>query len=211
MMRWSFLKIAVYSPMIAAALGAGVGCRGEKSADPPVHLNLNMDFQSKFNAQSENTFFKDHRAARIAPMGTIAQGELQEDDHFYRGKVNGEHADKLPMPVTKELLQRGHDRYNIFCRPCHGGAGDGKGTVAARGMIIQPTSYFEPRLQSVPVGHIFDVISNGVRNMPPLRAQIPHADRWAISAFVRTLQRSRVATQDQVPPEELGKISRSAP
>ena len=194
-----------------SALGAGVGCRGEKSANPPVHLNLNMDFQAKFITQTENKFFKDRRATRMPLLGTIARGELKEDDHFYRGRINGELAATLPMPLTKEMLERGHDRFNVYCRPCHGGAGDGKGMVATRGMIIPPTSYFEPRLQSVPVGHFFDVISNGVRNMPPLRAQIPHADRWAIAAFVRTLQRSHAATQDQVPPEELAKIPRSAP
>lgn len=202
---------AILCAMLLLPASALLGCRGEKSAEPPVHLNLNMDFQSKFVPQSENAFFKDKRASRLPVTGTIARGDLQEDDHLHRGKLNGQLAATLPMPVTAALLRHGQDRYGIYCRPCHGGAGDGKGTVALRPIAVAPTSYFEPRLLSVPVGHFFDVITNGVRNMPNLRAQIPAADRWAIAAYVRTLQRSRAATPDQVPPEELAKLARTAP
>lgn len=187
------IRVCVGRWMLVAAAALGLGCQGERSADPPVHLNPNMDFQSKFITQTQNAFFADQRAMRPPVPGTIARGELEDDDHFFRGKSGATYATTLPAQVGTDLtkiLRRGQERYNIYCRPCHGGLGDGKGLVAARNMAVPPTSYFDKRVLGFTLGEFFEVISDGRRNMPPFRYQIPPADRWAIAAYVRTLQRS---------------------
>jgi mono/diheme cytochrome c family protein len=197
------------SRSLGAALGfvaglvllASPACRGSKSADPPIHLNPNMDHQARYNPQSANPFFKDGRAMRPPVKGTIARGELQGDPVAATGRVGGAPAVTPPVPVTKELLIRGRERYAIYCATCHGGVGDGQSLVAGRGMQIPPPSYFTDRIMAMPVGEIYGVITNGVRAMPPLRKLIPTADRWAIAAFVRVLQRSRSATLADVPPD----------
>ena len=187
------LSVPLSLACVLAVSAAVFGCRGEKSADPPVHLNLNMDFQAKFKAQTQNEFFADRRADRSPVPGTIAMGELEEDAHFFAGQVAGAFAKELPAALAKDLkktLARGKDRYDIYCRVCHGGLGDGKGITTTRNMVVQPTSYFDPRVLGMELGEFFEIISNGRRNMPPLRYQIPAADRWAIAAYVRVLQRS---------------------
>lgn len=186
-------SVAFLATAVLAAATLVLGCQGEKSSDPPVHLNLNMDFQAKFRPQSKNDFFLDQRASRPPVAGTIAIGELEEDAHLYEGKVDGAWAKELPAALAKDAkatLARGKERYDIYCRVCHGGLGDGKGMATTRNMAVQPTSYFDPRVMGMALGEFFEIISNGRRNMPPLRYQIPAADRWAIAAYVRVLQRS---------------------
>ena len=99
-----------------------------------------------------------------------------------------------------QLLKRGQERFNIYCAPCHGQTGDGQGIVVQRG-YLPPPSYHQDRLRKMPDGYIFDVITNGVRNMPSYRHQVPVADRWAIVSYLRALQRSQNATINDIPPE----------
>ena len=178
------------------------GCRGTTSTHPPIHLNPNMDQQSRFDPQEPNPFFEDGRAMRPPVPGTVPVPVGSTDVGFLTGKQGEAFLEALPQGTALDLalLQRGRQRYDIYCAPCHDLSGMGKGTVVARGML-PPPSFHDARLRSLPVGQLFDVITHGVRNMPPYGPQIPPADRWAIAAYVRTLQRSRIATAAQVPPE----------
>ena len=189
------IQIVVFGVAVLTA-----GCRGQTSADPPIHLNPNMDDQARYDAQEKNPFFADQRAMRPMVPGTVAWGNLDADDHLYRGRTDGELVTALPdgMTLNRALLERGQERFGIFCTPCHDGAGTGKGIVVQRGMN-PPPSYHTDRLRTAPLGYFFEVVSNGVRTMPSYRAQISPEDRWAIAAYVRALQLSRVATLDEVP------------
>lgn len=179
-----------------------LGCtRGRPSEQPPIHLNPNMDYQEKYVPQGPSRFFADGMAMRLPVAGTVARGELFEDRAYYYGRDEIDSLiATLPVSVTMELLQRGQERYNIYCSPCHSRTGDGQGIVVKRGMIPPPT-FHEERLRRLPDGYIYDVISNGIRNMPSYRHQISVADRWAIVAYFRALQRSHNATIDDVPVE----------
>ena len=185
---------------VGAALICVAGCRGNKSSEPPIHLQQNMDFQKKFEAQEQNTFYKDGRAMRPPVPHTVARGELRKDDLMFRGTQEGKKATKTPMPITAKLLKRGQARYNIYCAICHGGLGDGQSVLRQRKIAVAPTSYHEDRLLKEPIGHFYDVISNGIRNMQGYAAQIPVHDRWAIAAYVRALQIAGNASLAQVPP-----------
>lgn len=170
------------------AVVAFVGCRGNRSESPPIHLQQNMDFQKRFEAQEENPFFKDARAMRPQVAGTVALGELRESNAFYRGTRGGTKTDRIPVRLSQSLLERGKERYGVYCAYCHGHSGDGKGIMVTRRITVQPTSYLEPRLLHEPIGHYFQVITRGIRNMRGLGSQIPARDRWAIAAYVRALQ-----------------------
>lgn len=184
-----------------------VGCfRGRPAEDPPIHVNPNMFAQPKYKAQSESKFSDDGATMRTPVAGTVARGELNEADSFYRGRDD---RDSLlvasPMPLTTQLLARGQGRFNIYCSPCHGQIGNGQGIIVQRG-YLPPPSYHQDRLRQATDGYVFDVITNGVRNMPSYRQQIPVADRWAIVAYVRALQRSQNASINDVPPELRGTV-----
>lgn len=196
-MRFAFSNL-VCGALLAAVLVAG--CRGSRSESPPIHLNPNMDQQDRFDPQEPSSFFADGRAMRPPVPGTIARGSLREDDHLYRGKVGDTYATTLPAGVTldQKLLERGQKRYDIYCAPCHDQSGQGRGIIVERGLTPPPT-YHSDRLRTAPLGYVYEVVSNGVRTMPSYAAQIPVHDRWAIVAYVRALQLSRVATLDQIP------------
>jgi mono/diheme cytochrome c family protein len=184
------------------------GCfRGMPSDKPPIHINPNMDHQPKFNAQSANPFFADGAAMRVPPAGTVAQGKLHEDDAFWRGidSTSGAALTMSPVPVTTEGLKRGQERYNIYCSVCHGQTGDGKGIMLKKG-YVPPPSFHSDLIRGYPDGQIFKTISDGVRNMPAYKSQIPVADRWLIVNYLRALQRSQHATIADVPSEERGRI-----
>jgi mono/diheme cytochrome c family protein len=189
--------------LTAAAIVAG--CRGETSADPPIHFIGDMDWQPKYQANQASPLFEDGRAMRPLVEGTVAQGELREDDAMYRGKTGDAYVATVPVPVDEALLARGQDRFNIYCTPCHDKSGSGHGMAVKRGYPI-PLDLASDRVRGLPDGQIFDVITNGVRNMPSYRKQIPVADRWAIVTWVRVLGRSQHATIDDVPGEQRGKI-----
>jgi mono/diheme cytochrome c family protein len=188
---------------VAVILLVAAGCRGTVSDKPPVHPVLNMDFQEKFEAQEKNDFFADGRAMRTPVAGTVARGFLREDTEFYTGRhENGALVAKNPLPVTPELLSRGQHRFNIYCSPCHGEAGDGQGIISTGGYGLVPaTSYHDDRLRSIEDGHFFDVITHGIRTMQPYGYQIKPHDRWAIVAYIRALQRSQNAAASDVPAE----------
>ncbi len=165
-----------------------------------------MHDQPKYEPLEASPFFEDGRSARPILPETVARGYLREDAHLYTGKAGNEYADTFPFPITGEVLERGRERFNIFCSVCHGRLGDGEGMIARRG-FRRPPSYHIDRLRQAPVGHFFDIITNGFGAMPDHATQIPVRDRWAIIAYIRALQRSQHATVDDVPPQEREKLT----
>ena len=160
---------------------------------------LDMHVQPRQNPLSHSDFFTDQRSARPPVEGTVARGQLQEDTYFYTGKLGDNPGDYLPFPATKAVLERGRERYNIFCAPCHSRLGDGNGFVPQRGFARKPPSFHIVRLQKAPVGYFYDVITEGFGIMPDYASQIPPRDRWSIVAYVRALQLSQNATRADVP------------
>lgn len=195
--------------VVILALLPMVGCMRDLPKDkPPLKLQTNMYAQPRYEDQSQSQFFTDGAAMRTAPEGTVARGFLNEDAAYFTGKDDkGQLAARIPIPVTIDLLKRGQERFNIYCAPCHSRLGDGQGMVVKRGMVPPPT-FHDDRLRTVQDGHIFDVITNGIRNMPPYRYQIPVADRWAIVAYFRALQRSHNATADDLTADERARMAR---
>jgi hypothetical protein len=161
---------------------------------------LDMQVQPKQNPLSRSDFFPDHRSERPLIEGTVARSQMYEDTYLYTGKIGGNFGDYMPFPLTKEVLERGRERYNIYCSPCHALVGDGHGIVPSRGFSRMPPSYHTPEQEKAPLGQLFDVITNGFGVMPDYRAQIAAADRWKIVAYVRALQLSQNATKADVPP-----------
>jgi hypothetical protein len=160
---------------------------------------LDMHVQPRQNPLSRSDFFADQRSERPPVEGTVARGQLHEDTYFYTGKVGNNPGDIMPFPVTREILERGRERFNIFCAPCHSRVGDGNGFVPSRGFARKPPSFHDVRLQKAPLGYFFDVITEGFGTMPDYASQIPPQDRWSIVAYVRALQLSQNATLADVP------------
>ena len=160
---------------------------------------LDMHMQPRQNPLSRSDFFADQRSERPPVEGTVARGQLQADTYFYTGKIGDNPGDVMPFPVTREVLERGRERFNIFCAPCHSRLGDGNGMVPSRGFPRKPPSYHIPRLQKAPLGYFFDVMTNGFGIMPDYASQIPPQDRWDIVAYIRALQLSQNATMADVP------------
>lgn len=191
------------------ALTLALGCRGNPSSEPPLHWQRQMFTQDKGKAQRESTFFLDGRVNRPLVENTVAATSPVEITSYETGRdETGAFVAKWPtqVQVDAQLLNRGQDRYNIYCAPCHDRTGSGNGLVIQRastlGVRWVPTSYFEERLMTAPVGHFFDVITTGVRTMPSYAYQLPIADRWAIVAYVRALQKSQRASLADVPESE---------
>lgn len=186
--------------LISAICFIAAGCVQEMpKQEPGFRLQTNMYRQPRYEAQDAGDFFADGAAMRMPVEGTIARGEFHDDVAYFTGiAVNGDTLKESPVPATMPVILRGQERFNIFCSPCHGRTGDGQGMVVKRGMLAPP-SFVDERLLAVTDGHIFNVISHGIRNMPPYKYQIPVADRWAIVAYFRALQRSQHATQTDVP------------
>jgi mono/diheme cytochrome c family protein len=157
-----------------------------------------MHDQPKAKALRGSVFFADGRSARPAIEGTVARGMLHEDAHLYFGKVDGKLAETFPFPITRAVLERGHQRFDVFCSPCHGRLGNGQGMVVSRG-FKQPTSFHDDRLVSSPPGYYFDVMTNGFGAMQDYSAQVDVSDRWAIAAYIRALQLSQNARLSDVP------------
>jgi mono/diheme cytochrome c family protein len=182
-----------------------VGCRGNKSSDPPVHLIQNMDFQQSYKPQEANTWFLDGRAVRPVPANTVSHGHAKSDKALHEGRgEDGQLIDSLPQGIelNEALLARGEARYNIYCAPCHAKSGYGDGIVTARGLKVPPTSYHSAKQKGMPLGHFYEVITKGKGTMLPYAAQIPVNDRWAIAAWVRVLQVSQDAQLADVPDHE---------
>jgi hypothetical protein len=165
-----------------------------------------MHDQPKFLPLRPSTFFADGRSARPLPEGTVARGHLNEDTVFYTGKgADGKLVTEFPMPVTKDMILRGQQRFNVYCTPCHSRLGDGNGLVVQRG-YRHPPSYYIDRLRQAPVGHFFDVMTNGFGAMPDYAQQVPPADRWAIASYIRALQYSQQASINDVPANARGQL-----
>jgi hypothetical protein len=178
---------------IAALCAVGfVGCQNT--------LRQDMANQPRQNPLSPSDFFADGRSERPTVENTVARGSVQEDSLLVPKESNA-----FPLPLTAELLERGQQRYGIFCTPCHGIQGDGLGMVAMRGMK-HPPSYHQERLRNVPNGYLYDVVTNGFGAMYGYSAQIPPRDRWAIVAYLRALQLSRNIPVGQLPAELREKL-----
>jgi hypothetical protein len=159
-----------------------------------------MQNQPRFNPLRQSDFYASGRSERPVVAHTIARGQLDADTYFYTGMVGPKQpGDLMPFPVTAGVLQRGRERFNIFCSPCHSRLGDGNGMIPQRG-FRHPPSFHIDRLRAAPVGHFFDVITHGLGAMPDYAQQIPPRDRWAIIAYIRALQLSQHATLADVPP-----------
>ena len=165
-----------------------------------------MHDQPKYIPLRPSSFFTDGRSARPLIEGTVARGHLNEDTLYYTGKgPDGKPAKEFPMPVTKELIVRGEQRFHIYCTPCHDRTGNGNGMVVRRGYRRPPT-YHSDRLREQPNGYFFDVITNGFGAMPDYAAQVEPQDRWAIVAYIRALQLSQQASINDVPAEARGQL-----
>ncbi|NJN65765.1 MAG: cytochrome c [Chloroflexaceae bacterium] len=155
-------------------------------------------------ALMQSDFFADGMVARPQVPGTVSQSQALYDEHLSTGKVNGEFVTTFPYTITRSVLRQGQAAFNIYCVPCHGTLGNGRGMVQRRGLTT-PANYHTDRLRGVSPGYIFDVITNGYRNMYPYGSRISLEDRWAIVAYVRALQWSQYATCDDVPDDEAFK------
>jgi mono/diheme cytochrome c family protein len=179
---------------IAATLALVTGCRQD------------MQDQPKYKPLAASRFWDDGTSARPLVENTVARGHVDDNAEFSTGKTaDGAPVDVLPLPLTAQLLERGQQRFNIYCSPCHDRIGTGRGMVVRRGFKAPP-SYHIDRLRQAPVGHFFEVMTNGFGAMPDYRAQVAPADRWAIVAYIRALQRSQQASLSDVPPEAAAKL-----
>ena len=193
--------------------------RRTKSEVPRIHPVTDMDFQPKFKTQAETSLFADSRTMRPPVLGTIARGQLRDDEHFYRGIAASEFAKTFPEqagPVSMAMIVRGRERFNIYCATCHGLAGDGDGIISKRALARADSPAWRPPLSlhsqavlELPIGKVFSTITNGVDrqndgnlSMPAYGPQIPPQDRWAIVLYVLALQRSRNAPLDDLPVNE---------
>jgi len=159
----------------------------------------------RYEAFEASSTFADNRASRTPPAGTVARGWLRDDEALYTGKINGEFVDQFPFAIGRAELERGQQRYNIYCTPCHGRLGDGQGMVVQRG-LRQAASYHQDRLRQEKVGYFYDVITNGFGAMQSYAEQVPVRDRWLIVAYVRALQLSQHASVEDVPADRRGSL-----
>jgi mono/diheme cytochrome c family protein len=183
-------------PLAVALLGllALGGCH-QDMADQPHHEPLEA-----------SAFFDDGLSSRPLVPGTVSRGNLRLDDALYTGRVNGRLVEEIPLEVNEALLERGQNRFNIYCSVCHGQIGNGAGMIPQRG-FRRPPSYHTPRLRGAPAGHFYDVITHGFGAMPSLAHQIAPQDRWAIVAYLRTLQLSQYAKPEMLTPAERNELT----
>jgi mono/diheme cytochrome c family protein len=174
--------------LAALALATLAGCR------------LDMHVQPRYEPLRESRFFADGRASRHPPEGTVARGQLRDDELLYTGLVNGVPSQEFPFPITREVLERGRQSYDVFCAPCHDRTGGGDGMIVQRGYRRPPSMHID-RLRAAPPGYHFDVMTSGFGAMPEYRSQISARDRWSIAAYIRALQLSQHATIADVPAE----------
>jgi mono/diheme cytochrome c family protein len=189
------MRNALLASLVAFCALLDMGCRQD------------MQDQPRYDPLERSAFFADERAARPLVEGVVARGQLSQDAHFYTGKSGGELVDTLPVAVTRAALERGRERFDIFCSPCHGRVGDGAGMIVQRG-YRRPSSFHIDRLREAKVGYLFDVITHGFGVMPAYAAQISPRDRWAIVAYIRALQLSQNARLSDVPVAERTNLQR---
>ena len=187
-------RASMAAAMLVALTGAAA-CRQDMHDGP------------RYKPLAQSDIYPDLRSARPIIEGTVARGFLKDDDVFYTGMQNGAPVEKIPMPLTDAVVQRGQERYNIYCSPCHGVAGDGDGMIVKRG-YKQPTSYHDPRLRNEKAGYFFDVMTRGFGQMPDYAAQVSPKDRWAIVAYIRALQLSQHASVGDLTKVERERLER---
>ncbi len=182
------MRRAIQGRILASAVSllAVAGCRQD------------MHNQPKYKPFRESSLFADGRTERPLVADTVARGELKDDVLLYTGKLGGSFSDQFPYPVTKEMVLRGQQRFDIYCSPCHDRVGNGGGMIVQRG-YKQPPTLHSDRLRSQPAGYFFEVISKGFGVMPSYAAQVPVDDRWAIISYIRALQLSQKASLEDVP------------
>jgi mono/diheme cytochrome c family protein len=192
------------------------GFRGRRSTQPPIEVFPDMNRQAKYKPQAGSRFFADGRADRPLPAGAVPRGRtiaqdpdfLREDDFLYRGRTAaGEFARGFPqqLALDEKFMQRGKERFTIYCAPCHGALGDGQGITKSYGMATT-ASYHDDRIRKMPEGEIFNTITNGKNTMSPYADKLGPEDRWAVIAYVRALERARQGTVVDVPPEHRGDL-----
>jgi mono/diheme cytochrome c family protein len=220
MPKWitAFIVASTAFALIPFAIAAKA--RNSRSSEPHIHIFPDMDFQPKYKSDTAMDLFPDGRANRGEIPGTVARGFFQGDDTFYHGIENGQWTTGFPkqLDINEQLVRRGQNRFNIYCTPCHGYDGHGQGMIPervkalggvwqARNLVEAPTADGKGGVVvQMPNGQLFNTISNGFNTMQGYAAQIPHADRWAIVAYVRALQRAQNASQADVPPALQGSI-----
>lgn len=221
--RIIIFAIALLGLMAFLPFAAVAWVRSAPSPNRPIHLVQDMDYQPRFDTQVVNPLFADDRAMRPQISGVVAMGEAGGDVYFNEGVVGGQWATTPPknVPMDMTMLQHGQARFNIYCAPCHGYAGYGDGIVNLRAFLamsnadgpvygtawVQAKSLHDPTVRDQPIGQVFNTITNGIRNMAGYAAQVPPGDRWAIAAYVKTLQRSQDATLQDVPPEHRASLN----
>ena len=196
-MRYAYLVLA----LAVIATVSVFGFRGSRSTRPPLEVFPDMDRQAKYKHQAASAFFADGRADRPLPAGVVARGNLRTDDELFLGKTSGgDWVRGFPAAITinATLLERGRDRYSIYCVPCHGAIGDGNGITKQYGMGATPT-YHDDRLRKMAEGEIYNTIINGKGNMLSYADKLSAEDRWAVIAYVRALQRAQTGKATDVP------------
>jgi mono/diheme cytochrome c family protein len=212
-MRYAYFTLA----FVVVLLVSVMGFRGSPSTRPPLEVFPDMDHQAKYKPQATSTFFADGRADRPIPAGTVPFGRdsghedpafLRADDFRYGGKApDGSFAKGFPkdLEITRAFVERGQNRFQIYCSPCHGQLGDGNGITKSYGMLTVP-SYHDDRLRNMPEGEIFNTITNGKNTMMPYADKLSPDDRWAVVAYVRALQRAARGSINDVPTEQRGGL-----
>jgi mono/diheme cytochrome c family protein len=176
------------------------GFRGSISRQPPLELFPDMARQPKLRPQKSDPLFADQLGSRLPVAGTIARGAPYEDNPVNTGKVTGttNFVETVPLPITEQLMARGRERFQIYCLPCHNPVGDGTGVITKYGML-RAGNFHDPRLVRMTDGEIFNTITYGKNLMPSYASQVTITDRWAVITYIRALQRSRLASLDDVP------------
>ena len=211
-MRYAYYTLAFVVVLLLSVLGF----RGSFSTRPPIEVFPDMDHQGKYKPQATSKFFADGRADRPLVAGTVPRGRdtaadpsfLRADDARYAGKgADGSFARGFPkgLEITREFVERGQNRYQIYCSPCHGALGDGNGITKSYGMLTTP-SYHDDRLRTMPEGEIFNTITHGKNTMMRYADKLVPDDRWAVVAYVRALQRAAHGSLNDVPTELRGGL-----
>ena len=188
------------------------GCfRGAKFEEPPIHLNPNMDNQQKYRSLEESYFFEDGSTMRTPIEGTIARGQYDESASRLTGKnEDGSYLANNPVALSAEVLDRGEERFNIYCIVCHSQVGNGKGIITQYDYPVIPANLHDERIRTQPDGEMYNTIRYGLRSMPAYGYQIEADDVWSIVHYVRALQRSQNATFEDLPKDEQEKIAKES-
>jgi mono/diheme cytochrome c family protein len=181
----------LFAAVASVGLALLAGCARDGSFQPYSMWN-----QSKLRPLSESPMPGEQSVSRPIPVGAVAVGQLPPDDPVATGRIGNRLVTSSPVPVTPAMLARGQDRFDVYCSPCHGRLGDGNGRITQRG-FPHPPDYAIPRLRQAPLGHFFDVVSNGYGAMYSYASRVPINDRWAIASYIRVLQASRPVVQEQ--------------